>query len=135
MTVGRFHPIDALAINRILAAVGVASALDRIGLRYAIEEAQAVQRLIIKFHRASSKDVGKEFDRIRNAADALLSLLTANNDAADWTGVIAPKAASDIRRLSVRVDAIKQILWVVPAGEDERRFAVLDCRHSLPRQS
>jgi hypothetical protein len=106
--------IDDLAIDRILEAVGqkfVPADLDRPAMRDAIEKAWAMQGKIDKNRPGPrARTCSKQLAGIYEAADALLALLTTDNDATEWVTKIVPEAASNVRRLGVVVDSIKRTL-------------------------
>jgi hypothetical protein len=106
--------IDDRAIGHILAAVGegfVPAGIDRSALRDAIEKACATQRQIDKNRPGPrARACSKQLARIHEAADALLSLLTADNDAAERVTKIVPEAALNVLRLGIAVDSSKRTL-------------------------
>jgi hypothetical protein len=103
--------IDDRAIDRILAAVGrkfVSTDLDRPAMRDAIEKAWATKRKIDEYRPGPrARECSKQLAGIYEAAAALLSLLTTDNDASEWVTKIYPEAALSVRRLVVVVDSIK----------------------------
>jgi hypothetical protein len=106
--------IDDLAIDRILEAVGqnfVPADLDRPAMRDAIEKAWATQRKIDEYRPGPrGRACSKQLAGIYEAAAALLSLLTTDNDASQWVTKIDPKAALSVRRLVAVVDSLKGTL-------------------------
>jgi hypothetical protein len=106
--------IDDRSIEHILGAVGerfVPAAIDRPALRKAIEKAWTTQTRIIAKYRPGpgARALSNGLARYRKATDVYLSLLTADNDAAEKIREIVPDAAWNVSQVGSAIDRIKRV--------------------------